>query len=159
MHEVLKSHFLIYLSYTNPCPITPSFDSFPIYGTPLGLVSLWHSFPLALLARSFLTGSFFFPRYFSDSIPSWLEEISSVPGFSEATEYFLLFSAFLDFFLWFWEAVWQTQLPHNHWLVFLYVTAGDVSSTKDLLEGRILCGNFKENSGGHRQSGGENSAF
>lgn len=48
--------------------------------------------------------------------------------------------------------------------MLIYGTAGDVGSSKDLFEGRILCGNFskcgKENLlGGHRQAKGEKSAF
>lgn len=84
MHEPFNPHFLVgnNPSYTNPCPITPNFYSypFPIYETPLGLTSLWYSFSpciaCLLLPRGFFL-FFFFQRYFSGSIPNCLEVICS----------------------------------------------------------------------------------
>lgn len=106
VHEPFNPHFLVgnYPSSTNPYPIIPNFYSypFPIYGTALGLTSLWYSFS-PCIACLLLPHWWFF---FLSKILFWLRPqlpgsdlfSSAVPWFSKATGCSPSFSAFLPSF-------------------------------------------------------------
>lgn len=113
-----------------------------MYGTPHGLTSLWYSLSpciaCLLLPHLFTFSLSKILFWLCPQLPGSDLFSSTVPWFSKATEFSLIF-CLPAFFLSFWEAVWETWLLHNHLLMWICVTAMCLGSSKDLFEGRIVC--------------------